>query len=586
MTISRRRAIRFVVAVAVLLASLAVGAVPSRAASGTYTQMLCSNPDTGQGVAANGPLPSGLTVQAVGNPSYLVAEGTTSCGPGPMFNSRGVLMQSGSNYDTATSGTGFGALIYTPAPNTSVVHDDLYLAANLETPDWHETVTVHGGAWNAIFATPVLMRCEWAEGGCVSFGSLSDPYAAANHLYWATPPADGFAITMGCDIPVGPGWACHAGNQILMLYGAKITLRDESNPVAGPPATGGLVSEDPVLGTEDVTVTGTDVGSGLYRLLVLVDNRVTQIQSIDTNGGSCVDINPANADPYEFARNRPCKLSAGGTYAFDTRSVPDGRHNIKVQMEDAGGNATTMLDRTVAVRNTPVATGVPTPQSVGGVSTPTDTSQAPSSGDVPAAVPRISSRKRVVHLAHGRSIALSGRVTTATGEPAGGVKIDVLHGPTATSALVKDLQVTSGNDGVFVYVVPAGVSRVVRFGIRANPGDADFARTVSIRVRVRAGVSLHLSRSHLRNGQTLLYRGLLLGPSNRGRFVEIQVRNGRQWQVICSLRTSRTGRFTCAHHFTRTFASTTYAFRAVVPAQSGFPYDPAHSATRKVHVRP
>ena len=134
---------------------------------------------------------------------------------------------------------------------------------------------------------------------------------------------------------------------------------------------------------------------------------------------------------------------------------------------------------------------------------------------------------------------------------------------------------TTGRDGRFRYVVAAGVSRVIRLGYRANIGAGSFAHFLDVRVRVRAALTFNL-----------IYRGSLLGPSNVGRFVVVEVHNGSKWQVICSLRTSRHGVFACGHRFTRTFVSASYAFRAVVPAQSGMPYDPAHSRTQRVRVRP
>jgi hypothetical protein len=127
---------------------------------------------------------------------------------------------------------------------------------------------------------------------------------------------------------------------------------------------------------------------------------------------------------------------------------------------------------------------------------------------------------------------------------------------------------------------------VIRLGYRATIGDGSFAHFLDVRVRVRAVLTFQLNRHSLRNGQTLIYSGTLLGPSNVGRFVVVEVHNGSKWQVICSLRTTRRGTFICGHRFTRTFVSASYAFRAVVPPQAGMPYDPAHSRTQRVRVRP
>ncbi len=569
---------------------VAFGGGSARAANGTYKQMLCADPATGLGVAANGVLPPGLSVTAVGNGAYANTNSSVSCGPGPITNTRGILLDSGtSGYTTNIPGNGIGALAYRPPAGTSIVHVNLAMAAYLITADYHETVTVHGGDPNDIWAGPGFLGCEW-DLGCAGFGTIAAPFDPQNMHYWDAAPPDGFAITMGCTLP-DSGWTCYAEGQFAVLYGAEVTLHDQYNPVASSTAIGGLTSDDPLKGTEDATVNGTDVGSGLYRALTLVDGQVVQARAVDPNGGLCVDVDPSNSDPYEFASGQPCKPIAGATLEFNTQSVPDGRHNFKVQLEDAAGNVTTVVDRSVNVLNNPISTTQsvhPAPSSP--AATPGGSGTGAPSADAPAAGPNgvnggatvllTTARGRVLRLHHGQSVTLRGHLTTAMGAPVSGAKIDVLQ------ARHTGLQVTTAADGGFAYVVPAGVSRTIRIGYRASLGDASFARTLRVRIRVRAAVTFRLSTSHLRNGQTLFYSGSLLGPGNAGRFVDIEVHNGRSWQVICSLRTSKHGHFICGHHFTRTFAPTSYAFRAVVPPQNGLPYDPAHSRTLRVRVRP
>lgn len=584
--------------VALVLATivLVVGAASARAAGGVYTQMLCSDSDTGLGVASNGVLPPGLSFSYRDNESYALAPGATMCGPGKVGSLGGIHVDSGHAYASGYPSTGVAALTYTPAPDTSLVRFTIFMPISLGPPAYREGVTVHGGDPLDILAGPRIADCEW-RGNCTSFGTVFDPFSAANVIQWVNPPPDGFSITMGC-LLADTSAPCYANDQFFQLYGGQMALRDESNPTPTSPPTGGLLTDDPVKGAEDFTVNGTDRGAGLYRVMTLIDGAITSAKLIDTNGGQCADVNLANGDPYEFASSRPCKLSAGGTFTLDTHAAADGKHNFKVQLEDASGNATTVVDRTVMVQNTPPPAPVQ-------VLPPTTTQANPAAAPAPSSAvgppaeltPPINginggksvllsiTRRRVVHLHHGQSATLRGRLTTPTGDPVSGAKIDVLQGRTASS-LVGKLQVTTGRDGRFRYVVAAGVSRVIRVGYRANIGAGSFAHLLDVRVRVRAALTFNLSRHLLHNGQTLVYRGTLLGPSNVGRFVVVEVHNGSKWQVICSLRTSRHGVFACGHRFTRTFVSASYAFRAVVPAQSGMPYDPAHSRTQRVRVRP
>jgi hypothetical protein len=137
----------------------------------------------------------------------------------------------------------------------------------------------------------------------------------------------------------------------MRVYGGKVTLRDDLQPVLNGPAEGTLVEDGVLKGTETLTVNATDSGSGIYRVRLLLGDEAKISKAIDTNSGRCVDANPANDDVYEFIHGQPCKLSAGGTFGFDTTTLPEGSANLKVQVEDAGGTAATVINRTVTVDN-------------------------------------------------------------------------------------------------------------------------------------------------------------------------------------------------------------------------------------------
>jgi hypothetical protein len=55
--------------------------------------------------------------------------------------------------------------------------------------------------------------------------------------------------------------------------------------------------------------------------------------------GTCLDVAPSNAIPYEFAAKVPCPLTqAGLNVNVDTTKLSEGRHTIGVALEDAAGN--------------------------------------------------------------------------------------------------------------------------------------------------------------------------------------------------------------------------------------------------------
>src|SRR3712207_7510859 len=58
-------------------------------------------------------------------------------------------------------------------------------------------------------------------------------------------------------------------------------------------------------------------------------------QTLDTNGGRCVDATPGDGDPHVWLYRQPCKLSvASGQVGFDTRAVPDGTYPAQVRSEE------------------------------------------------------------------------------------------------------------------------------------------------------------------------------------------------------------------------------------------------------------
>ena len=134
----------------------------------------------------------------------------------------------------------------------------------------------------------------------------------------------------------------------MRLFGARVVLDDTSNPIPST-VSGSLTTEPRFAGPLDITLNASDTGSGVYRVLLLVDDRVAATRVVDGNGGACADVNPSNSDPYEFGSQTPCKSAAGGTFTFDPSRLPDGAHNLKVQIEDAAGNAATVVNRAVTI---------------------------------------------------------------------------------------------------------------------------------------------------------------------------------------------------------------------------------------------
>lgn len=331
-----------------LVAVLACAALPSPAlgSGGTYTHVLCANPDTGWGVVPeNGRLPDGTTNPA--SVQWAAMSAVWSRCAGLLGGHDGVPVTTGAGWTSNEANRG-SALSYRAPAGIHFAGGVIYRYGTMGGRfSW--TVSRHG-QWNHIFGTPMDERCSWGE-GCSTRGTPASPWSEANRVRIGTNEINGFDVSVLCDIP--QGWSCSAdGTQTVRVYGGRLVLEDRSAPSPGP-VSGTLASAERLEGPADVEFSATDAGSGLYRVRLLVDGVARLSQPVHDDGGRCIDVNPWNDDAYEFGYQQPCRASAGVSAVFDTRALPEGRRNVRVLLEDAGGNAVTILNRTVTVDNVP-----------------------------------------------------------------------------------------------------------------------------------------------------------------------------------------------------------------------------------------
>jgi hypothetical protein len=108
-------------------------------------------------------------------------------------------------------------------------------------------------------------------------------------------------------------------------------------------------------------------------------------------------------------------------------------------------------------------------------------------------------------------------------------------------------------------------------------------------LRVRAGLTLHVDRHRLRNGQRLVFTGRVLGAvPAEGIAVALQAKVGRRYRSFRQLRASSAtgGRIRTAYRFERTTASVRYRFRLKVVRQAGLSFQGGASPVVSVSVRP
>ncbi|HEY7255782.1 MAG TPA: carboxypeptidase-like regulatory domain-containing protein [Solirubrobacterales bacterium] len=200
------------------------------------------------------------------------------------------------------------------------------------------------------------------------------------------------------------------------------------------------------------------------------------------------------------------------------------------------------------------------------------------------AVSGLESRPGSRIVPYGRGTLVSGLLTTASGSPVPGAPVRILElsgrGPGSTARVET---VGTDSDGRFSIRLPAGPSREIS-------ADFDGSRTLtrsaatSLRLGVRAKVRMRVSAATARvGGRPVVFSGRVFsGPgaiSADGRTLSLQFRlPGIPWTEFRTVRTDRRGRFRYAYRFSDDDSrGARFQFRAHVPAQGDWPYEPGSS---------
>lgn len=415
--------------------------------------------------------------------------------------------------------------------------------------------------------------------GCSGRGSF-DAWSASGNTF-GFDGLDSSTVYLAVLCGGGESGTCPAENPsaVASLYRSEISISDALDPqpagAAGPAAQSGDHS-----GTQTVTFNVTDQGSGVYRGIVEIDGAVAQDETIDANGGKCVDANLGNGDPHEFLDRQPCKLSANVTIALDTTRVTDGDHTIRVRVLDAAGNSATVYGP-AAFR---VSNGLRAAASVGRGAP--NGSRASDAARLNVRFARTSAPRYTAPF--GRSVTVRGRLLNQLDEGIGNAAVEVL-GRTSLPRAAERLVATArtADDGSFsLKVRTRGASRTLRFRYRSHLNDQLEAASARLALRVKAAVRLSIRPRSVRNRESVTFRGRLRGrPFPRsGKLVEMQVRFPSGWRTFATVRTRRSGTFRYRYRFLRTTQPTTYRFRVRVRREAGYPYATGVSRVLRVRV--
>jgi len=331
---------------------------------GNYTQILCADPASEDGLGISG-MPEGLS-----NPASIDLWQTTTsevnCSSGRISAHRGVPMKVGFT-TTYAQGT-WSALLYQAPADVTINEGTIYRAEFAHgANDGFMGIDQQGGDWEVLYSLPRNDENDsgdWFAGNVASRGTFYEPFASENKVNLTiSPDKEHWDVNADCDPNGNNNSSCtlESDQWEYRIFGGAISLNAVNDPqainISGP-----MTSETPLRGSESVTFAATDQGPGLAYVKLLVDGKTVQSQTIDTNDGHCVPV-PGH-DAYTWAYQIPCKTSVGGhTYYLNTALVSDGTHHVQVVIEDAAGNQSIVVDRIVQTDNAP---SVSTPPQITG----------------------------------------------------------------------------------------------------------------------------------------------------------------------------------------------------------------------------
>ena len=377
---------------------------------------------------------------------------------------------------------------------------------------------------------------------------------------------------------------------------STVRLFDRSAPDVQ--TAGGAAVTDPVwTGIEPLSYRAEDKGGGLYRVLVEVDGAIVRALPAIPDS-RCVD-QTGNRD---FAYAVPCPNAGGGTARIDTTGMPEGAHVVAVYLEDVAGNRAPLLPPArIRIVNDLRTLGYfakgqffnprfASPRVLNG-------DNATSGAKLTAAFVRQVGKGKARHsvrrasreVRYSQRATVRGRLTTPSGEPIAHATVFVGQQPEGEQWRLDGTARTDAKGG-FVYRPPARRPnrhlRAVYFPF--SDSNENVASGV-LKLGVRAGMTLHVNRHRLRNGDRLVFSGRVLGPvPAAGVAVTLQAKVGRHYRSFRQLRaTSRTkGRIRTVYRFERTTQPARYRFRLKLVRQAGLPFQSGVSPVVSVSVSP
>jgi hypothetical protein len=405
--------------------------------------------------------------------------------------------------------------------------------------------------------------------------------------------------------PMGTTATCDPGHEgspaRFDIYAGTFQLEDVETP-AVTNVSGDAVSDSVWSGSTAVSVSANDAGGGVYRLGVEVDGQLRGRWYMA--GGTC---RPFAGTERHFLSPRPCPTTVSTSLPIATADLPDGKHVVRIFVEDVAGNQATVYGPTTKTLRTSPSGGGDGPGAGGGGTGDTTAPGGPArpGGDGPRdpgplnGTPAVSdarlraqwqgreSSTRAVAY-NGRPV-ITGQLTTPTGQPITGafIRATITRRARNSPAFERN-SLKTDSSGRFRWRMPRGVSsQSIRLSYHQRVFDMTPVATRTLRLDVAAGVRLRLDRKAVRRGQAVRLTGVVVGrPMPKlGKVVELQARNaGGRWITFKTVRSSKGGRFSATYRF-RKAGPARFQMRARARRSGDYPYGTGSSPVRRIAVR-
>jgi hypothetical protein len=474
---------------------------------------------------------------------------------------------------------------YTAPPHATIAAATVFRYGTASSSTGNATTLVTlASPHNTYDSADVFDQCVATS--CNSEGVASPPLSPSNQLNAPSSYVQG-ATQLFANAACGGvnGYTCPptsggSYSALIRVYAADLTLDTQVAPTVAN-AVGSLTTASPLTGPQDISFDASDAGPGLYEVRFKVDGQVVSHAAVDANGGRCQDAGGTTDGTRAFLYGQPCASSAHIQQTFDSHQVADGVHHLVVVVDNAAGNATTVLDRQVTFSN-----GV----GVANASVPRGAVNGVNASDQASLQARwVSTKRPRLESRFGRQRHVAGRLTTMGGQPITGAAIDVLATPTYSGAApVIEGSTRTNPDGTWSFTVPGGdSSRVLEFRYRSHVGDTQAAAAAKLELAVHAAITLRIAPRSVSVGHTITFRGHVAGkPIPRGgKQLVLEARQpGAGWIEFNVIRTDGQGRYRARYKF-RFPGPVTYQFRVLSKYEAAFPFIAGTSPVVRVHER-